>query len=91
MKSKKSVFGLVLVLGLLFSIQSLKTSTEVEVGSYLAGRITSNVHHQRAGAGVAGIAGGMVGRWAAVKIGSAIGTAIAPGIGTLVGAGIGIL
>ena len=91
MKSKKSVIGLVLALGLLFSMQSLKTNTEAQVGSWIASEITDNVHVQRSAAGMAGLAGGMAGRYAATKIGAAIGTAIAPGVGTVIGAGIGIL
>ncbi len=65
--------------------------SDAQVGSWLASKITDNTHVQRAGAGMAGLAGGMAGRYAASKLGAAIGTAIAPGVGTVIGAGIGIL
>ena len=91
MNKKKSVLGLALAIGLLFSIQSFKANSEAQVGSYLASKVTENVHLQRGAAAGVGLAGGMAGRWAAGKLGAAIGTAIAPGVGTIVGGVIGAM
>lgn len=91
MDKKKSIVGLVIALGLLFSIQSVKQNTDAQIGSYLASKVTENTHLQRAGTGMAGLAGGMAGRYAGAKLGAAIGTAIAPGVGTIIGSGVGML
>ena len=91
MNLKKKILGLAIAFGLLFSIQLLKTNSEAQVGSYLASKVTDNVHVQRGAAAGVGLVGGMEGRWAAGKIGAAIGTAIAPGIGTVVGGVIGAM
>lgn len=83
--------GLAIAITLLFSVPTLKTTFEAQVGSYLASKATSNTHLQRAGGSMAGVAGGMAGRYAGPKVGALIGSAIAPGVGTIIGSGIGIL
>ena len=91
MNKRKSIFGVVIALGLLFSVQTVKQTSDAQIGSWLASKATENTHLQRAGAGMAGLAGGMAGRYVGAKVGAAIGSAIAPGVGTIIGAGIGIL
>lgn len=61
MNKKKSVLGLALAIGLLFSIQSFKANSEAQVGSYLASQLTENVYLQRGAAAGVGLAGGMAG------------------------------
>ncbi|WP_136465843.1 hypothetical protein [Flagellimonas onchidii] len=91
MKTKKSFLGLLAVGILLFSAQSVRQTSEAQVGSWLASQVTENTHLQRGAAAATGVAAGMAGRWAGAKVGALIGSSIAPGIGTAIGAGIGAL
>ena len=95
MKKSNAIIGLVLALGLLLTMPTIKNTAEAQVGSVLATALTKNVHGQRTGTFLGGITGATTGRFIVKRIGGTIGkiigTAVAPGVGTAVGGAIGVL
>lgn len=91
MNKRKSIFGLVIALGLLFSVQTVRQTSDAQIGSYLAREAGASIDVQRGTAAVYGFAGAAAGRYAGAKVGAAIGSAIAPGVGTVIGLFAGAL
>lgn len=91
MNKRKAIFGLVLSLGLLFSMSTIQENTSAKAGwaivSYFDGGDGAQAFGQGAGAtlGAAGAA------WAGAEYGGSIGAFVGGPFGMAIGAGLGAL
>ncbi len=92
MNKRKAIFGLVLSLGLLFSMSSIQESTSANAGWAIA-KYAFDDHDaaQAVGQAAGATLGGAGAAWAGAKVGGKLGAFLGGPVGLAVGAGLGAL
>lgn len=91
MNKRKAILGLVLSLGLLFSMSSIQEKTSANAGWALVEAFDGGDGAQAFGQAAGATLGGAGAAWAGAKIGGKVGAFLGGPLGLAIGAGLGAL
>ena len=91
MNKRKVIFGLVLSLGLLFSMSSIQENTSAKAGWAIVEMMDGGNGAQAFGQAAGATLGGAGAAWAGAKAGGQIGAFLGGPFGLAIGAGLGAL
>jgi hypothetical protein len=91
MNKRKVIFGLVLSLGLLFSMSSMQEKTSANAGWAIVKAFDGNDGAQAFGQAAGATLGGAGAAWAGAKVGGKVGAFLGGPLGLAIGAGLGAL